>query len=139
MSEPKFYGLDGRLADGRELTAENLHELHVSLSEGSGVSFDVGPARWRPEGRTASREVLRAMAYRLVFCWNMNEGVRTEKLEDGVVARFYDLALELAEAAKGRKGRLGELAAKVLACYDEFEVELGAAAKCPCAHRTADA
>lgn len=61
-----------------------LHRIHAAPAAGKGgVSFDVGPVRWRPEG--GSPEERRAMAYRLSYTWNLCEGMPTELLEDDEV------------------------------------------------------
>ena len=63
-----------------------LHRIHAEVS-GSGFSFDLGSMRWRADGGTLAER--KAAATRLVFAYNMAEGVPTKALEAGCVGNFY--------------------------------------------------
>lgn len=89
-----------------------LHRIHAAPSTGTRV--DIGVVAWRPEGGTL--EERREQGRRLVFVWNMAEGVPTHALEAGAVRDFYSAAIDLLEAVEGA-GAFPELAAKLSAAY----------------------
>lgn len=84
------------------LKPEELHREHVG--------YDPAGGGWRldlPEGMSVrmeggTKELRQAAALRLAVCWNLMEGLPTERLLAGVVGDFYKKADELtALLAKG--------------------------------------
>ncbi len=121
------------------------HHEHAAPSKAvkgrAPVSCDIGPTnggvRVRLDGTSdvTKGDVIR----RLVFLWNMHEGIPIEVLEAGAVRSFYNSVHALIDAFdKGTPGAAFEAVAAVKAAWAAIAVEPtadGKRANCPCSEK----
>lgn len=78
------------------LTVDNLHRYHVTPSKG--VRLDLEDFSYRPDaGQHVDRAVVAAAARRMMLCWNVLEGIRTDDLESGILRKTAEATLLLLE------------------------------------------
>lgn len=101
----------------KKMATDNLHLFHAGHDTTTKSSrVDIGDATWRAEsGGITEVLVKRAMALRLVACWNILEGIPTTALlEESCVREFYRAALDIAAYLK-EAGMVTEALAPMLA------------------------
>ena len=90
-----------------------LHKVHAAHDrKAKSLRVDVGDVAWR--GESGAHAVKAAMALRLAVCWNVCEGIQTDKLEAGVLLDYYVAVDRLIAAVDEPQGRLFHSAEKVL-------------------------